>query len=186
MPSPEAEAFILAHADRPYDATKAHEYYLRRRQLVGRKPGVAFVSKGRPSAGAHFGAPHPKKKTQAEKSAHQRQKEIEAKIGLMKVRLAKLQRVLEDLTKKVKAETGGTKPKAKEASGDKKLTGSEKSKAAKASKDYYEKHKKDDKPSSETQEIQDKIETTLKKIQAAREKLRKSHSAKPVQFTKAT
>lgn len=186
MPSPEAEAFILAHADRPYDAAKAHEYYMRRRQLIGRKPAAQFSPKGRPSAGAHFGAPKPKK-TQANKTAHQRQKEIEAKIGLMKVRLAKLQKVLDDLIKKAKTETDKAKPKTgKEASADKKLTGSEKSKAAKASKDYYEKHKKDKQPSSETDDLQRKIETTLKKIEAARVKLSKSNSAKPVQFTKAT
>jgi len=184
MPSPEAEAFILAHADRPYDAAKAHEYYMRRRQLVGRSPAAQFTPKGRPSAGAHFGTPTPRK-TQATKTAHQRQKEIEAKVGLMKVRLAKLQKVLEDLTKKVKSEAGAAQPKAEKASGDKKLTGSEKVKAAKASKEYREKHKKDE-PSSETQAIQQKIEATLKKIEAARVKLSKSRSAKPVQFTKAT
>jgi hypothetical protein len=185
MPSPEAEAFILAHADRPYNAVQAHEYYMRRRQLVGRKPAAQFTPKGRPSAGAHFGPPTPRK-TQATKTAHQRQKEIEAKVGLMKVRLAKLQQVLENLTKKVKAEAGTAKPKAEKASGDKKLTGSEKTKAAKAAKEYREKHKKDTEPSSETQEIQQKIEATLKKIEAARVKLSKSRSAKPAQFTKAT
>lgn len=187
MPSPEAEAFILAHADRPYDAAKAHEYYMRRRQLLGRNPAAQTTPKGRPSAGANFGAPKPKKKTQADKTAHQRQKEIEAKIGLMKVRLAKLQKVLDDLTKKVKSDTAGDKPKAgKDASKDKKLTGSDRTKAAKAAKDYYEKHKKDKQPSSETEDLQQKIETTLKKIEAARIKLSKSNSAKPVQFTKAT
>lgn len=188
MPSPEAEAFILEHGVRPYDAAKAHEYYMRRRQLVGRKPAAAFTPKGKPSAGAHFGPPH-HKKTQAQKTAHQRQKEIEAKVGLMKIRLAKLQKVLEDLTKKVKAETGGAKAKTDKASGKEKLTGSEKAKAAKASKDYYEKHKKDktdSAPSSETAALEEKIQTTLKKIQTARERLQKARSAKPVQFTKAT
>lgn len=191
MTSPEAEAFILAHGVRPYDAAKAHEYYMRRRQLVGRRPAAKFVPKGRPQGTVRFGGSHQKtkKNTQAEMTAHQRQEQIKARIGLMKVRLAKLQKVLEDLTKQVKSETGGTKPKTGKASGDKKLTGSEKAKAAKASKEYYEKHKKDKKesqPSSEAEALTEKIQATLKKIEAAREKLRKSHSAKPVQFTKAT
>lgn len=188
MTSPEAEAFILSHGVRPYDAVKAHEYYMRRRQLKGRRPAAAFVPKGKTSTSAQFGPPR-RKKTQAEKTAHQRQKEIEAKVGLMKLRLAKLQKVLEDLTKKVKSETGGSKPKTGAKTPKEKLTASEKAKAAKASKDYYEKHKNDktdSSPSSEAEALGEKIQATLKKIETARDRLRKARSAKPVQFTKAT
>lgn len=175
MPSPEAEAFFLRHGPTPYDPVKAREYYLRTRQLKGRQTSEGDEpTKGRSSSVARYSSP--RKKSAAEKTPAQRQKDIEVRVGQLKDRLAKLRKVLTDLTKQVKSNSEDS-PQPSKASSDRKLTGSQKAEARKRSKEYYEKNKKDDPASNDTKALEEKIQDVMSKIEEARIKLKESRSA---------
>ncbi|AWN06113.1 hypothetical protein SEA_MIEK_10 [Streptomyces phage Miek] len=119
----------VAHA---YDAAKRRDYYLRTRNLKGRKPGAKKV------------AP---KKTRAQRQAERRRK-LEAQVDALKARLEKLREVLASEVKKAQARSGvkDSKTPAKKASPSKsssktpKLTAAQKAKAAKAAEEYRKKN----------------------------------------------
>lgn len=107
----------LMHA---YDPQKAHEYYLRVRELKGRQPGHADPLKGRPTA--H----HPPPPTHSQISPA-----LQAQINSIKSRLAQLQARLRELL--------ANKQKTAKKSDHK--TAAEKSKDARESKKYRDAHK---------------------------------------------
>lgn len=160
------EEILLLHGSAPYDPLKAHEYYLKRRQLKGRKPGSSFqkskVIKKAPA-----------------KSAVQRRKEAQARVAALTARLNRLQQVLALLVKQAKARSGVKPAKLTPAknSNDKssKLTAQQKAKAAKQKKDYYEKHK-DQSLSQQAKELQAKIRLIEARIKAMRAKLKHDDS----------
>lgn len=113
-----------------YDAAKRRAYYLRNRQLKGRKPAKA----------------KPSKKTRAQRQA-ERRKKLEAQVDALKGRLEKLRAVLSELTEQAKKRSGvdTTKANSKTTSTtkktpEKKLTAAQKAKAAKASEEYRKKN----------------------------------------------
>jgi hypothetical protein len=125
---------LLQHAADVYDPVKAHEYYLKTRQLKGRQRG----SSDDPRTG--------KTREQIAKDAraHQRE-ELSMRIKSLSAKLAKL----EALIKQKEAEARSTKSKstakkeraAKEK--DKPKTAAEKAKEARDAKKYRQQHKQE-------------------------------------------
>lgn len=149
---------VIAHLLAPYDPVKAHEYYLRTRQLKGRQAGAEQLTIGRTSKAAPLPAKKPAKS--------KKQTAFEAQIAALQGRLEKLRTVLAELTKQAQARSGVT-PTAPAKSGDKptKQTSKQKAAAAKKAKAYYEKHKNDKKtPSQQVKELETKIKAIQAKI----------------------
>jgi hypothetical protein len=143
-------------ADLPYNPQKAHEYYLRTRQLKGRATGVikppAPVNKtaiARATAVKKAVVAKPKVKTRA-----QHRREVEAQVAAFENRIARLRETLQAMVAAAKARSGvkpTSTPAAKSSSqsttakggSSSKLTAKQKADAAKRAKAYYEKHKGD-------------------------------------------
>ncbi|QAY17131.1 hypothetical protein SEA_MADAMATO_13 [Streptomyces phage Madamato] len=141
-----------------YDAAKRRAYYLKTRQLKGRKTGVTYK---------------PVAKTRAQRQA-ERRKKLEAEVTALKGRLEKLRKALAVLTEQAKARSGAdskstTSTAAKSA--DNKQTAAQKAKDAKASKEYYEKNK-DKLLEDQVKSLKAKIKTIQERI----EKMRKNGS----------
>jgi hypothetical protein len=91
----------LLHGMERYDPQKAHEYYLRTRQLKGKHPGGAQVIPlhGRTKTGAVVLTPH-------HKSAKQLQNEAKVRTAALHQRLDRLKSVLALLVKQAKERSG--------------------------------------------------------------------------------
>jgi hypothetical protein len=129
---------ILMHVNQPYDPAKAHQYYLRTRQLKGRKP----ASRKNPLTGDTTSSPtftvRRSDGTTVKLSAKQlaEQKAYAAKrVNAITKRLAELGSKL----RKAMAKAQDTKAKSKRES-SKPATASEKSQAARDAKKYRSKH----------------------------------------------
>lgn len=157
-----------------YDPAKAREYYLRTRKLKGRRLG----SDGQPTY--KFGGrtekaaspkTHPAKKKPAVSFV------TEKRIGLMKLRLAKLKETLDALLDEAKRRSG-VEP-TKDVPSDKKVsekpgsgkaeptTASEKAAAAKRAKEYREKHPTEESLNEEIKRVEAQIERAKERIRAA-------------------
>jgi predicted transcriptional regulator len=171
MPSPEKfiEGFLLKHSELPYDPVKAHEYYLRTRQLKGRVSGrLQEVTTGRER---RVTTAPPKK------SAAQLRAETKAKVEQLQNRLDKLKKVLRQLTEEAQARSGiktqpAKKSPEKAGSGPKeKLTAKEKKEAAERSEKYRKEHPEKTTPAQEVKELQQKIQDVKEKIREMKEDL---------------
>lgn len=176
------EEFILIHADRRYDATKAREYYLRTRELKGRKPAqsapavVRMPGKKKPISVARS-APA---KVSPPKSSKQLREESRKRIDSLNKKLVRLKGVLTKLladSKSGKKTTEAKGGKAKASGGsDRKLTSAQKNEQAKRSKDFYDKNKKklapkkDDKPTAK--DVEKQIAETRAKIKQVQTQLK--------------
>jgi hypothetical protein len=144
-----------------YDPVKAREYYLRTRQLKGRKKGVVKTS-SRSSAAARAA------KAKRLKAA------AEARVFALKIRLQKLEDLLDKLTKEAKARSG-VKTDSKSTSGSgsssstdrKPLTAAQKREAAKKQAERREKER-DQSLSSEAKTLEAKIERARERIENIR------------------
>lgn len=117
----------LMHGAHPYDKSKydpvkAHEYYMRTRELKGRRKGRADTNR----SGSSLGKSKPAASSSSVSPSAQKQ------IDSLKSRLAELQARLREILAN-KRESSSSK--------DDKKTAAEKSKDARESKDYREKHK---------------------------------------------
>lgn len=149
---------VLMHAGRPYDPKKAHEYYLRTRELKGRKKGQ-FHPKVAALAKRLAGMSDNQIKEEIQKSSNPAEKRLigimlgnrQKKQGTSKPRatpeekaaaakrVSSLQSKLADLNRKLKEATAKTrKSEAKKKRGP---TQADKSKKTRESKQYREKHK---------------------------------------------
>ena len=166
MTTPNAEEFVqellgsgisLSHA---YDAAKAREYYLRNRELKGRKKGVAQTPAQRAAAAAAA-----QKAKRAKALAEH--KAAEARVAELKARLAKLDKLLKELVKQAKARSGiDSKAKPTSKTPDKKakpLTAAQKRDAAKRAKANREKDG-DQSLSAEAKELEAKIKKVRERI----------------------
>lgn len=149
---------VLMHGAKPYDPKKAHEYYLRTRNLKGRKKGqydpkVATLAKrlagmsdkqiqdeikksNDPAEKKLIGimlGNRQKKQTATKPKATPEQKQAAAR------RVSTLQSKLADLNEKLKAATA--KARKSEAKRKRGPTQADKSKKARESKQYRDKHK---------------------------------------------
>lgn len=114
---------ILMHGKAPYDPAKAHDYYLRTRDLKGRRKGSSTFSVS--VAGGQTFNLSPRQLTEQRVYAAKRVNEI-------KIKLAKLQSRLKEAM---------SEARKKKAKADKPATAAEKSKAARDSKKYRAKNK---------------------------------------------
>lgn len=152
-----------------YDPDKRRAYYLKTRQLKGRKTGTLDVSRARP------------RQTQQERRK-QRQRQLEVQVTVLRARLEKLQETLKLLTKQAKARSGvkTTEKKTSSDSGssaDKKssektssrkkehLTASQKAKEAKAQAKYYQKTK--------NEQLADEVKSLTAKLKTIQERIAK-------------
>lgn len=191
-----------------YDPKKAHDYYLKNRDLKGRKRG-AVPYKAAPTSSPHIkpiGKPRPAAKkvvprqtpAQAKAAAHKAhvakvKKEAEARVAHLQARLDQLKNMLAELTKQAKLRSGvHTETKKSTDKKDvKPKTAQEKREAAKSAKEYREKQqKKEGDPSLSDQakqiekkiaEVKEKISDMKKQIAEARKKAqtRKKPDANP-------
>ena len=161
------EEILLMHGETPYDPAKAHEYYLRTRELKGRQKGAEQETSGRSGGKViPLSSKAPPKKKTALKS--------EARAAELQKRLTRLRKVLAELVKQAKGRSGVSSKDKKDSGGSgksggaSKLSATEKREAAKRSKEYYKKHK-DDAP--DVKELKAKIEEVKKKIKEMRAEL---------------
>ena len=144
-----------------YDPAKAREYYLRTRELKGRKKGSAPPpAKGRVA-----------KATVTKLSSKQRAAATQAKIDHLKKRLEKLRDALAELVAAAKKRSGVDPKDTKGAKGasstsNSKLTPQQKKQAAARSKEYYEKNK-DKSPDEQVKALEAQIKSIKARIKAA-------------------
>lgn len=169
------EKFFLVHEEAPYDPAKAHDYYMRTRDLKGRSSGSSSSTKS--TTGSNTASTS----VATDNSSEQLREEAHQRFLVLKDKLKRMKAALAELVKEEKANASANLrvpdmnnlPKSSGSSSttipvDKKLSPQEKAKAAKASKEYYEKHKNDKKLSMEEQ-----IADIKKQIQDVRDKIAK-------------
>ena len=129
----------------PYDPAKAHDYYMRTRQLKGRQATAAkpAIGKTKVSSIAKVGL---KSKTVVKNNASVRPamtvEQVKARVTALQTRLTALRKVLAELVKQAKARSGiVSKPTLADRQAKAKLTTADKTAAAKSSKAYYDKNK---------------------------------------------
>ena len=162
-----------------YDPQKAHEYYLRTRQLKGRKPGVSKPSASQVARVSPIQGVKPNRAY-----TRSRQEELQAQKEALKKRLEHLREVLADLVEKAKKrshsdpnkKTSDSKDTAPETQVDKAdrnsaekdrkpLTAKQKSDKARKAKEEYEKEH----PNTLSQDV-DILREQVKDIKAKIEK----------------
>lgn len=116
---------VIMHEGRPYDPAKAHEYYMRTRQLKGRKKGQAQ----QPSGQGRQRVATPNANRQRAKQ------ELSRRITTLEGKLHQLEELIK--TKEAALKRGQEARQNK----NKKPTAADKSKAARESKQYRQKHK---------------------------------------------
>lgn len=189
------EELLLRHADdvisHEYDPVKAREYYLRTRELKGRRPGkqdptsTARTGQRTATAGGRqrIAVPGGQLKRPANAmTPQQRKAAIEARVTALKGRLARLKVALAELVKQAKIRSGAdpadvnkdskAKPKDTKSAKDKKpQTAAEKKAAQKA---YEERKKKEGTPEGQEEKLKAEIERVEEKILEAKERIRLS------------
>ena len=154
-----------------YDPAKAREYYLRTRELKGRKKGTAEEPSGRERKAQTQVGKGNAKALLTKASPAKRSATTQAKIDKLKKRLAKLKAVLAELVAAAKKRSGvETKApagsKGSDSKGTSHLSAKQKRDAAARSKEYYEKNK--DKSPDE------QMEALTKQIKEIRAKIKKA------------
>lgn len=187
---------VIMHGALPYDPAKAHEYYLKTRDLKGRTAGAAQpATVGRPNVKIQT-ASVPKGPVVAQKNVAQKNAAIVARMASLNKKLSALRKILADLQKQLKA-LSGSKTTAKATATGSAKSGSpqkiskptlqDKAKAARASKDYYNKHKNDKPKADDAKAIQAKIDNIKSQIKKLREEIANAHKpAVPVGAGKQT
>ncbi len=140
---------ILKHGRTPYDPVKAHQYYLRTRQLKGRKKGTSYTVqyKGKTV------------KLSAKELAEQRAYAAK-RINDIKQRLSELNSKLREALSSAKEKKAKSKLESSKAP-----SAAEKSKAARESRKYRDKHQqelatKSRKAAAKTKKGEDKSKST--------------------------
>lgn len=121
-----SDGTTLMHGPAPYDPVKAHEYYLRTRQLKGRKKAASYTVKLESGKTVRL----------SEKQLTEQRAYMAKRIGEIKNRLAELNSKLVKMMSEAKKKKSESKREA-----EKKPTAAEKSKAARESRQYRDKHK---------------------------------------------
>lgn len=167
-----------------YDPAKAREYYLRTRQLKGRKPGSQVLAKGKPQASV---APSKGKK------AASKREQLEAQKAALEKRLDRLRDVLRELVDAAKKRSGvdtdkeapDNDPKETASRNESKkkdtpLTSKQKKEKADKAREEYQKNNGGPTLSKEVEQLQRQVQDIRAKIQKAVEDARtKSSTSKP-------
>lgn len=166
----EIDDSALFHYAKGYDPEKARAYYLRTRQLKGRKRGTTSDVVTRP-AGEQSPSSQ-RRSTSGSKSQTPSQREALMKQkAALEARLDRLRDVLAQLVEAAKKRSGvdtksaenKTSPETKDTP-DKKLTRAEKREKAEAAREAYE---PDPTVSQEVKQLQDQVQDVLSQIKAA-------------------
>ncbi len=183
------EEFILQHSTAVYDPIKAHEYYLKTRQLKGRKTGTVIPStSSRGTASPKVAPQQPKVIAKVQvKTPEQQRKEVEARVKALKGKLEKLHTILSKLINQAQGRTvvdakgrqvSGTTPHTKNTPAGSaktvkpsKLTAAQKDEAAKRAKIYRQKHPQQTSLHDQEARLQAQIKEAEHKIVVIREKL---------------
>jgi hypothetical protein len=120
---------ILMHESAPYDPVKAHEYYIRNRQLRGRRSARGVVSKPIRERSPRYAV-----RLSTGKTIQLSQNQLREQQVYAAKRVSDIKRRLSEL---------GTKLRQLRADAKKKPTAAERSKAARESRQYREKHKQE-------------------------------------------
>lgn len=160
----------LKHA---YDPAKAREYYLRTRELKGRRKSAVELTTSMKTKTVTESSPSAKAKALATKKAKRLRGIAEDRVGALETRFEKLNKVLAELVKQAKARSGiddnnDSKSSSSKSSGSdqkdrKPLTASQKRDAAKKAKEARE---KDGDPSlaAQAKALEAKIENVRERI----------------------
>lgn len=171
MSVPSAEEFlddffsVEIPIEHVYDPVKAHEYYLRTRELKGRTKGSEVDTVKR------FASVQISTEIVAARKAAalKHRKAQEAKVVQLKSRLEKPKKILKKLVEEAKKRGGDSKlstspaPTSSKIKADKPLTAKEKVDATRKAEEYRDKNK-DQTPDQETKVIQEQIDVALKRI----------------------
>lgn len=171
-----AEEFILAHAQRPYDPQKAHEYYLRVRELRGRKKGTDFPDVKLPKSAIAKADPH-------KMTAAQRREQAHARVVAIQARLDRLKEVLAQLTEQAQTRSGVKDNSAEKAkkeepakqktdTKEKPKTAQQKKEDAKNARDKYQKEHQS--PSQQEKALRAEVKDVQAKIHEIRDQLKES------------
>ena len=179
----EIDDSYLLHYSKGYDPVKAREYYLRTRQLKGRRPAAGDYDAER---GRKYYRQVQKMTGNEEYAAtSEARKQLEEQKAALKKRLERLDEVLAELVRAAKSRSGiktepaKTKsdpedtPKDKasrneSAKKDTPLTSAEKAKKAKEAREQYQKENKGPSLSTEVKQLQTKIKAVQAQIEKAR------------------
>lgn len=186
-----AEQFILSHASAIYDPVKAHQYYLRTRELKGRKKAFVTNKSGESAKentgtiALHPGVFQPKGTPKGQLISTVRQQQVEVRVKELQGKLSILSAILKQLvadangsgTKKTVKTTRSISSKAKTSSSAgsnrKPLTATQKRDAAKKQQVRYKKaHPNAGKVTGaqrqkQIQEVKQKIEQVRNELKAA-------------------
>ena len=179
-----------------YDPVKAREYYLKTRELKGRRKGSQAPTPSKQPARRETTTPAPRARKAGNSTAKQRRKELEAKKAALEKRLDRLTEILREKVKAAKALNAPAQPKksvgkaasaktsssssrkssSSESRDRKPETATQKRERAKKAKEAYEKEN----PGSLSQDIeilQEQIKDIRSKIEKASEDARKRKKA---------
>lgn len=155
---------VIMHAQTPYDPVKAHEYYIRNRQLKGRKKGVSYTVQYKG------------------KTVKLTARELTEQRAYAAQRVSDIQNKLSELNTKLRAALRDAKEKKNKSirESSKPASAAEKSKAARDSRKYRDKHKqslatKSKRTASKTKDkakSTDPVEQLVHKVEQIKETLK--------------
>lgn len=139
---------VLMHGKAPYDPVKAHEYYIRTRELKGRKKANVLLPVTVPTTTKKKSSSYTvnlggKSVKLSEKELAEQKASVERRITEIKKNLAKLGDKLKEAMTEAKAKKAKSRRNA-----NKKPTAAEKSEAARESKKYRKEHQQEIKSKS--------------------------------------
>lgn len=134
---------ILIHATLPYDPVKAHQYYLRTRQLKGRKSGKSVVPTRKNPLVGDFGGTTYSVKMPDGSTAVVTAQQLSEQRAYAAQRVGEIKKALEAFSSDLKKAMRDARMKKAEIERKAKKpdTAAEKSEAARESKQFREKHK---------------------------------------------
>lgn len=173
------DQIISGELKHEYDPVKRREYYLRNRELKGRRAGSSSPS---PSSRQNQTVQGPYTRPNRSRGNTEARIHAEKRLEATQAKLERLKEVLAQLVKQAKArsgiETEDSSSKSKTSStkstktSNEKLTTSEKKEAAKRSAEYRKKNPEKTGPRKEQAQVQAEIKEIQKQIADLREKLK--------------
>lgn len=171
-----AENFILRHAQVPYDPQRAHEYYLRTRELKGRKKGSKLPDVKLPKSAIAKADPH-------KMTAAQRREQAHARVVAIQARLDRLKEVLAQLVEQAQSRSGAKPSSAEKAKAtepakqttntkEKPKTAQQKKEDAKTARERYQKERQS--PAQQEEALRAQVKDVENRIHEIRQQLKDS------------
>lgn len=173
------QEFIMKHAAQPYDPAKRREYYLKTRELKGRKLGSGRPPPLKSPSGSLTGVAKKTAKkapTTNREEIQRRREEVANRVAALNIKLDKLRGILSSLDDQI-GKGKSEEDKGKEKEKKKEPTAAEKKEAAKAAKERREKEAKKS-PVQAIADVQKKIEAVQEQIREKRIMLQRKAARK--------